>query len=355
VAIIINPHIHEDFKETREKFLERVECVKAIRTNRDSKDEGLTLYIHSLPTFNLYRYIKNAIDKGDFSGLDSYYDRKHFGIEISDKLYSWFKNNELDTIMRQVICWLSALYWLEPNKREIMDRQLYLYIAEEVRKVYSTYFEKEINSSNIKWEKAQEHTKRLYHSVCLDYYGSLPPAITDIYEPFGLQENVKKLWWFHDEFDIRLDRFYFRHDDWERIVIRQENDDLLRVESSKDIWSKWKHQFSTFNENKSNVYSLFSKEVAKGYVYIIKQTEEYLYKIGYTKSSDITKRLSQLQTGNPYHLEIIGSFQCAGQATEKALHSLFSQKRKTGEWYGLNPEDVKNILDQNWRTSENIF
>lgn len=358
MAIIINPHLHEHIKGTRDKFLERVSCVKAIRTNQDVNEEGLTLYIHSLPTFNLYQYIKNAIDKGDFSGLDSYYEQKHFGIEISDKLFSWFKNNELDTITSQVICWLSALYWLKSENRQIMDKQLYLPIVEEVHQVYSTYFENEIDIADIELKKAQEYTKGVYHSACLDYYGSLPPEILETAELFyGLPENknVKNLWWFHDKFDIRLHRFYFSYDDWERIVVRQENDDLLRVESSKDIWSKWKHQFSTFNENKSNVYSLFSKEVTKGYVYVIKQTGEHLYKIGYTKNSDITKRLSQLQTGNPYRLEIVGSFQCRGQATAKVIHSLFSEQCKIGEWYTLSSQEVKNILDPNWRTSENIF
>lgn len=285
MTIIINPYLHKDFKETRDKFLERVSCVEAIRTNKNTLEEGLTLYIHSLSTFNLYQYIKNAIDKGDFSGFDNYYEHKHFGIEISNKLFSWFKNNELDTIIRQVICWLSALYWLESGKREIMDRQLYFPIIEEVRKVYSIYFEKEIYYSDIECEEAQEYVKRLYQSVCLDYYGSLPVEIMEIPKPFDFQNNIKKSWWFHDEFDIRLNRFYFRYDDWERIVVRQENDSLIRAESSQDVWLKWKHQFSTFNQNKSNIYSLFSKEVAKGYVYLIKQTEHNLYKIGYTKNS----------------------------------------------------------------------
>jgi T5orf172 domain len=357
VAIIVNPHLHENIEKTRNKFLERVSCVKAIRTNRGMHEEGLTLYIHSLSTFNLYRYIKNAIDKGDFSGLDSYYEKKHFGIEISDKLFSWFKNNELDTIERQVICWLSLLFWLDPSKREVMDDQLYTPIAEEVRKVYSTHFEGKTISDDLVPKEHYNEQERFYHRVCLDYYGSLPPEILNPphYAVFDLQKDIRKMWWFHDEFDIRLERFYFCYDDWQRIVIDRKEDDLIRAESSEDIWSKWKHQFSSFDENKSNVYSLFSKEVAKGYVYVIKQMEENLYKIGYTKNSDITKRLSQLQTANPYRLEIVGSFQCTGQATEKALHVLFSEQCKRGEWYSLSSKDVQNILDQDWRISKNIF
>lgn len=357
MAIVINTHIHEDKKDkiTRDEFLERVSCVQAIRTNQYMNEEGLTLYIHSLHTFRLYQYIKNAIDKSDFSGLDNYYGKKHFGIEISDKLLSWFKNNELDTIIRQVVCWLAALYWLKPDNRGIFEDQLYLPILEEVLKVFSIYFEKETDPWQGRWEEAKKRTKGMYHSACVQYYGSPPPEIMTVPQPLIVGGNIEEQWWVHAEFDIRIDRFYFRYDDWERIVNNQENDDLLRVESSKDAWSKWKHQFSTFNDNKRNIYSLFNKEATKGYVYVIKQGEENLYKIGYTKNADIKKRLSQLQTGNPYSLEIVGYFQCAGQATEKALHSLFSVHCKAGEWYNLRPQDVKNILDQNWRISENIF
>jgi|GEM_PF-1523044 len=392
MATIVNLRIHKNIGITRQEFLERVSSVEAIITNADyTHEEGLTIYIHSLETFSLYQYIKDAIDKSDFSGLDYYYSQnKHFGIEISDKLFSWFKNNSVDIILRQVICWLSVLYWLEPSKREVMNDQLYAPILEEVHKVYSTffanenkyapsyfekynlsyfdYFEEGESTEDLTYEEAQEYKEaqefkkyknEIYHLACLEYYSSLPPKILEIPYHSSQTGEMKKDWGFHDEFDIRIKRFYFPSNFWEELVVRQENVDIYDFifirNPSKDLWLKWKHQFSTFNDNKNNVYSLFNQEVSKGYVYVIKQEDQHLYKIGYTQNSDISKRQSQLQTGNAVPLEFVGSFQCIGLATEKTLHSLFSKHRKTGEWFSLSPQDVKNILDPNWRTSENIF
>ena len=396
MATIINLRVHENIGITRKEFLERVSTVEAIQANAESNnEEGLTIYIHSLKTFTLYRHIKEAVDKSDFSGLDDYYSQnKHFGIEISDKLFSWFKNNSVDTILRQVICWLSVRYWLEPNKREVMHEQLYSPVLEEVRKVYSTFFENENKYAPSDFEKynlsyfdsfreylygqriddltyeqvqeykeykeAQEFKKyrdEIYHLACLEYYSSLPPEILEI-PSYSSQVETKKDWGFHAEFDIRIKRFYFPNDFWEDLVVKQENayfGDYCYGASSKDFWLKWKHQFSNFNSNKNNVYSLFNQEVSKGYVYVIKQEDQHLYKIGYTQNRDISQRRSQLQTGNPDDLKVVGSFQCVGSVTEKALHSLFSEYRKTGEWFRLSPQDVKNILDPNWRISANIF
>jgi len=82
------------------KFLEQVSCVKAIRNTATE----LTLYIVSLQEFREYEYVKRVVDKGDFSGLDSDYNRKHFGIEISDKLFSWFKTTSwIRSVARYVV------------------------------------------------------------------------------------------------------------------------------------------------------------------------------------------------------------------------------------------------------------
>jgi len=252
-----------------------------------------------------------------------------------------------------------------------MEDQLYLPVLEEVRYIFSTYFEEVSweDEQEVSWEdeqkKTQDRTKETYHSACVDYYGSLPPEIMNDPKPLSEKNTtIRKSWWVDDQrnyhsypkfyFNIKVNRFYFTYSDWEHIVIKQEKDSLLRVESSEDLWVKWKHQFATFDETKSNIYSIFNNEVTKGKVYLIKQGEEDLYKIGYTKG-DENKRVSQLQTGNPQKLEIVGSFQCTGQKTEKTLHSLFSKQCKMLEWYSLSQQDLKNILDPSWRVSNNIF
>ena len=44
----------------------------------------------------------------------------------------------------------------------------------------------------------------------------------------------------------------------------------------------------------------------KSYVYLIKISNEGIYKIGVSK--DVNKRVKQLQTGNPEQIEIIKTF-----------------------------------------------
>jgi len=77
-----------------------------------------------------------------------------------------------------------------------------------------------------------------------------------------------------------------------------------------------------------------------GYVYLIKDCERNLYKIGMT--TDIRKRLNALQssTGNSSLMLIhkIRSKRCS--ELEKILHQMFAGKCVFGEWFQLTDEDV---------------
>lgn len=82
-----------------------------------------------------------------------------------------------------------------------------------------------------------------------------------------------------------------------------------------------------------------SKPKKSGYVYLVKMSGTFLHKIGVTQ--DVKKRLQQLQTANPYPLELIASWEsddCMG--LEERLHDMFFNKRASGEWFKLKDEDV---------------
>lgn len=67
-------------------------------------------------------------------------------------------------------------------------------------------------------------------------------------------------------------------------------------------------------------------------------TENGPVKIWYTRENNLKTRLKELQIGNPYQLEILGT--CEGNIdTERKLHERFAQYRKMGEWF----ERVKEI------------
>ncbi len=63
-------------------------------------------------------------------------------------------------------------------------------------------------------------------------------------------------------------------------------------------------------------------------------------------SNDIMKRLQQLRTSNPVHIEHVHTIHCAKDdmlRLEKYLHERYNSKRVRGEWFSLSDEDVAEI------------
>jgi hypothetical protein len=71
-------------------------------------------------------------------------------------------------------------------------------------------------------------------------------------------------------------------------------------------------------------------------VYLISSTINKIttYKIGRT-SRNTTERLAELRTGNAGEMRVVCEYECSCSANliEKALHSLYSHKRLSGEWF----------------------
>src|SRR5690606_33146579 len=55
---------------------------------------------------------------------------------------------------------------------------------------------------------------------------------------------------------------YLNDSDWERIVIKgNSEDDMHRTESRDDLWTKWKHVYTTFDQRKNFVYSFYFEPI----------------------------------------------------------------------------------------------
>ncbi len=351
MAVVINPNVHTDSELDRHAFLSRVSGVKAVRTNRNMYDEGLTVYIHSVESFNYYRHLKDAICKGDFCGLDGQYRVRHFGIDISDPLLLWFKRCNLDLIYRQVVCWLTTLFSFSPDKRHIMEEQIYPPVLDEIRTLYRHFFSEKEPFSH---DDEQEKLDNIYREACLYYYNSTPPIILDHPGTLQFDPLVIETWEVQGIFDVRIGRFWFHESDWERVIKRQVKDNMLGAESSREYWTKWKHQFTTYDSHGMHIYQLYDNESTGGYIYLIREVGTSNYKIGYT-NVDVQKRRSSLQTGNSTELEVFGHFPCASASTERVLHNLFSDCRLQGEWFLLTEFQVNNILSEQWRRENSIF
>ena len=84
-----------------------------------------------------------------------------------------------------------------------------------------------------------------------------------------------------------------------------------------------------------------------GYVYLIGEiNEENKYKIGSTRSSDINKRLKQLQTGNSNPLFLKEYYETSKPfKLELMLHNKFKDNNAIGEWFELSDDEVKSFKD----------
>ena len=100
-----------------------------------------------------------------------------------------------------------------------------------------------------------------------------------------------------------------------------------------------------YKENPMEVYVLLcdkkkkeklEKRTQNIFLYLIGSGQMNLCKIGYSISP--LERLSSIQTGFPYKLEIIDLFQINSIKEEKVAHKLFKNHRLQGEWFTLNNE-----------------
>ena len=81
-------------------------------------------------------------------------------------------------------------------------------------------------------------------------------------------------------------------------------------------------------------------------VYLLEECGDYpRYKIGVTKGTP-EKRVKGLQTGNPNKIIVAKTFPSEfNTMIESKLHRYYQSKRKEGEWFELDSEDVDNFIN----------
>lgn len=86
-------------------------------------------------------------------------------------------------------------------------------------------------------------------------------------------------------------------------------------------------------------------------VYLIVNKVENFCKIGFSNNPDA--RLKQLQTGNPYPLELISTIE-GSIIDEKNLHNKFAHLSIQGEWFEYN-EEIKTYFGVNEDVFYHVF
>jgi len=78
------------------------------------------------------------------------------------------------------------------------------------------------------------------------------------------------------------------------------------------------------------------------YLYIIHASDN-IYKIGIT--TDVRRRLAELQTGNPYQLTVYLGYEFSNAAhIEKVLHDKLGDRRMSGEWFKMSAHELEEVV-----------
>lgn len=84
--------------------------------------------------------------------------------------------------------------------------------------------------------------------------------------------------------------------------------------------------------------------MAQGFVYLIENTFDGKYKIGYTEGT-VEERRKQLSTGSSQPLAIVFTFKTKyPHKLESYLHRAFKHKHHIGEWFSLEPEQLSSFI-----------
>jgi hypothetical protein len=389
LEIVIDAHIHDQAKISRDTFADRISNVKGIRT----KEFPLGFYLDDISKLSRLEQLHQIVNTGKFKG-QTFTDNKLFAIGVPQKLFLWFKNTTATTLHKQLLHWHAAYYAFN-SFQEFADEEFDPLVLKEVKKIlkqfYPENFKEKFYIDNIenskKYKATKEYGLKYYYEKSEEYTGSLPPeflknpyrdplsSIEDSDYDWGLLPNCKfsLLISYFNELDwiiiaerskTKLIEFHKWSIDNKRMSIKEiddiiqnaDNDTLQRAESDSDMWQKWKYTFQNFEIRKEFTYSLVPKNNSHGgYVYL-QQDETSATKIGWTKNEGFQRKAGN-QTGNPTVLTEIGRFMASSTKTETVLHEMFRDKqtRRGGEWFWLTESDIENILNYEWRMKNNIF
>lgn len=337
---LINPGIHKEAKLKKETFLDRVKNVKAIRTSYIERNflcgEDMEWEILD----QLYKAINKGIFKFSFD--------KIFAFQIEEDLYKWFRNNDLQTIQKQVVNWIAAVYLSNPHMRTYLDEYIYIPVLTEAKEVIQKYYLKDaynkyemlemrdslfnaaygvkrnkqriedlenyVELNGEKLEQLEKEWNEEYMLASYKYINCHPPKFLKNpmiksrvkFDEYGLRHSPfirirtafftetdwitiveRSLPKFMNKNRSNIDLGIMTADDVKRILKRSETDDLIRTESDITIWNNWLYAYRNYDSTKNIIYRMFEEEPQKGIVYIIRQKDKQYFKIGWTETKGL--------------------------------------------------------------------
>lgn len=372
-VVVSNVNVWRKSGLSRNEFLRRIRCVKALRVGENhweaqecSNYPVFSFFPSSLESWRNFERLHHLVNKADFSIFEERTDWRLFSLVLPRQLVRWLLNTKITTVQCQILNWVAGWLTLHRNRPDESQEDLPSGIAETVSSIRAKFYGSDVADVDSLWGSAYEdwlkNVLQRYDEASKELTGAPPPAFlklreVDLDEADLLAWGMVKPRGFKRQLHFPYRFGYFRDDDWNRIVLRGEEDSLLRVESSNEEWSRWLHTFELYPSRKSHLFELIGSDVRMGFVYILRGEELGRYKIGWTSSENSYARRSSLQTGSAERLIEVGCFRAASEKTEDSVHKHFDHKRVRpgGEWFALSDKDIADLLNEDWRIRNNIF
>ena len=121
-------------------------------------------------------------------------------------------------------------------------------------------------------------------------------------------------------------------------IIKTRTQSLTRGKKRNDIWIRK----DVLEKCIQNAHFIQRKHIQYGIVYFIQEENKFnMFKIGFT--TNLAKRLTVLQTGNPDVLVVYRSIQNVSMQKEHELHQYFANYHIRGEWYSITTDMIDSI------------
>jgi hypothetical protein len=258
--VLIDPYIHKKAKLSSDVFLERVENIRYLRTSINYN--YISFFITSIEEYNNLIKFHDLVNKGVFD----FENHAVFAVAIQPKLYDWFKTTHISVIQKQIACWMAGSYFFNPEKRRIQKEQVYKPLLEIIYDIVETYYQTfklpDFNDLRNNLSKKNDETYFDEKEKCIEKYQQVSEIYCGVKQPEFLKSpfdyEMTNEWGVNEYHNFVFVQAYLNENDWNRIILNgNNNDDMHRVESLDDLWLKWKHVYTTFNQRKSFVYSFF--------------------------------------------------------------------------------------------------
>jgi hypothetical protein len=258
---IIDPFVHKKTKLSRDEFLNRFQFVKAIRT----RNQELSFYFDSPDKWENIEHFHYLINNGDFS-KQKISRQIPFAFSIPKLLFNWMKETPLLILQKQIMFWLSG-YYVFNSFREFIPGELLPHIWNEVSDIVNKYYpadfierfkeEDEFDNYDLYKKRNEENTK-LYLEAAKLFIGRPLPEIffTPNKNPIIFDRELN--WGLNDKLQFEYSISYLTKEDWDNIIINEIADDLLRNESDREMFGKWKHTYKMYEIRGNNIFSLYT-------------------------------------------------------------------------------------------------